>query len=116
MPRSTRKSQPPRPLPAGGGSVPVDDLPVLRLAAPNITPAGVVAGWSVADWDRIVRHGVLRSGRTAWMRGSKARTVPLSASSATRALNSGSCLLRFAFILGVFGSFYRHPPHTTIIA
>ena len=50
-----------------GGSVPVDDLPVLRLAAPNITPAGVVAGWSVADWDRIVRHGVLRGGRTAWM-------------------------------------------------
>jgi hypothetical protein len=42
--------------------------------------------------------------------------IPLSASSATRALNSGSCLVRLAFIPCVFGSVYRPHPTATIIA
>jgi hypothetical protein len=49
-------------------------------------------------------HGLLLFGnlvpdgsQSSWQ--SAGRTMPLSASSATRALNSGSCLLRLAFIL-----------------
>jgi hypothetical protein len=42
--------------------------------------------------------------------------MPLSASSATRALNSGSCLLRLPFTMCVFGSDLMPLPHTTIIA
>jgi autotransporter-associated beta strand protein len=57
---------------------------------------------------------------TGWMSKSLAICwmvlMPLSASRATRALNSGSCLLRFAFIWCVLGSVYTPLPHTTIIA
>lgn len=50
-----------------GGKLFVDELPVLKLVPPNITPAGVVAGWSAGDWDRAIRHGVREDGRAAIM-------------------------------------------------
>lgn len=52
----------------GGGTM-VDAFPIGSLLAPNLTsgPGGVTAGFTPADWDRIVRHGVLRNGRTAIM-------------------------------------------------
>ncbi|MCA9564503.1 MAG: c-type cytochrome, partial [Myxococcales bacterium] len=42
----------------------VEDAPMFgRLSAPNITPAGVVSEYTVADWDRSLRHGVTPDGR-----------------------------------------------------
>lgn len=42
------------------------DVPVFaRLYAPNITPGGVTAEYTDADWVRILRYGVLRDGRSA---------------------------------------------------
>jgi cytochrome c553 len=34
-----------------------------RIHAPNLTPGGVTKDYTVADWDRAVRHGVKRDGR-----------------------------------------------------
>ena len=36
-----------------------------RIVAPNLTPAGVTAGYTDADWVRAIRHGVKRDGRSA---------------------------------------------------
>lgn len=46
-----------------GGGVMVDDFALGRLVAPNLTPAGVTAGYSVEDWVRTLRHGVDPKGR-----------------------------------------------------
>ncbi|HKX93797.1 MAG TPA: cytochrome c [Methylibium sp.] len=35
----------------------------LRIRGPNLTPGGVVAGYTPADWERAIRHGVARDGR-----------------------------------------------------
>lgn len=50
---------------AGGGEV--EMWPMMHLRAPNITPGGVTADYTVEDWDRIVRHGVRKDGRAAMM-------------------------------------------------
>lgn len=52
-----------------GGGVMVDAFPIGRLLGPNLTAGqgGVTSGYTTADWDRIVRHGVLPDGRPAVM-------------------------------------------------
>lgn len=52
-----------------GGGVMIDDPMIGRLFGPNITsgPGGRVTGYTPADWDRIVRHGVLPDGTLAAM-------------------------------------------------
>jgi mono/diheme cytochrome c family protein len=47
----------------GAGRVVIDDPGGLFVRAPNITPAGVVARYTEADWVRAVRHGVSPAGR-----------------------------------------------------
>ena len=51
------------------GGVMVDAFPIGRLLGPNLTggEGGVTGGYTAADWDRIVRHGVLPDGRPAVM-------------------------------------------------
>ena len=48
-----------------GGSVLIDDKPIGRIVAPNITSGrgGVAAGWTDADYERAIRHGVTKDGR-----------------------------------------------------
>lgn len=48
----------------GAGRVFADDGS-LRIAGPNITPAGVTAGYKPEDWVRIIRHGVKANGQPA---------------------------------------------------
>ena len=52
-----------------GGGVMIDAFPIGTLLGPNITTgAGSrTAGYTAADWDRSVRHGVLPDGRPAVM-------------------------------------------------
>lgn len=52
----------------GGGTM-VDAPPIGQIYGVNITSGkgGVVAKYTAADWDRIVRHGVLPDGRPAAM-------------------------------------------------
>ena len=52
-----------------GGKVIVDQIPVGYWAAPNLTSGagGVTRGFSAADWDRAVRHGVRRGGQSSSM-------------------------------------------------
>lgn len=52
----------------GGGTM-VDSPPVGRMFGVNLTSGkgGQVANYKAADWDRIVRHGVLPDGRPAMM-------------------------------------------------
>lgn len=52
-----------------GGGVMVDDPAMGRLLGPNLTlgKGSVTREYTVADWDRIVRHGVRRDGRPALM-------------------------------------------------
>jgi mono/diheme cytochrome c family protein len=52
-----------------GGGVMVDDPILGRLLGANITagPGGRTAGYTAADWDRIVRHGVRPDGLPAAM-------------------------------------------------
>lgn len=38
------------------------DAPPFRLVATNLTPGGPTASYSVADWDRAIRHGVRPDG------------------------------------------------------
>lgn len=51
------------------GGVMVDAFPIGRLLGPNLTggEGGRTAGYTAADWDRIVRHGLLPDGRPATM-------------------------------------------------
>jgi len=52
-----------------GGGVMIDDPAMGRLLGPNLTTGAgsAVADYRVADWDRIVRHGVRKDGRPALM-------------------------------------------------
>lgn len=52
-----------------GGGVMVDAFPLGSLLGPNLTSGrgSVVAGYTSADWDRAVRHGVLRDGKPSVM-------------------------------------------------
>lgn len=52
-----------------GGGVMLDDPAVGTFLGPNLTAGkgGTTAGYSAADWDRIVRHGVKRDGTIALM-------------------------------------------------
>lgn len=52
----------------GGGTM-IDDPMIGRLLAPNITTGqgGMTAAYTVADWDRIVRHGIRPGGTPAVM-------------------------------------------------
>jgi mono/diheme cytochrome c family protein len=52
-----------------GGGVMVDDPAIGRLLGPNLTAGkgSRTAGFRPADWDRIVRHGILRDGRPSLM-------------------------------------------------
>lgn len=52
-----------------GGGVMIDDPAMGRLLGPNLTTGegSVVRDYSVADWDRIVRHGIRKDGRPALM-------------------------------------------------
>ncbi len=47
----------------GGGRVFVDDGKGLKLAGPNISPAGVITAYKPEDWVRTIRHGVKPSGQ-----------------------------------------------------
>lgn len=49
----------------GGGRDFVNDGKGTRIAGPNITPGGVVAGYQPEDWVRTIRHGVKPDGRPA---------------------------------------------------
>lgn len=48
-----------------GGSVMLDNGPIGRLVAPNITggAGSAVAEWTDADFERAIRHGVAKNGR-----------------------------------------------------
>jgi mono/diheme cytochrome c family protein len=52
-----------------GGGVMIDAPPIGRLLGPNLTSGsgGVTQGYSAADWDRIVRHGIKPDGTPALM-------------------------------------------------
>jgi len=52
-----------------GGGVMVDAFPLGRLLGPNLTlgAGSRTADWKPQDWDRIVRHAVLRDGHGAVM-------------------------------------------------
>lgn len=50
-----------------GGHVVMDVPPVMGLIAPNITSAALGGDYSVAEFERMVRHGVRRDGTTAFM-------------------------------------------------
>lgn len=49
----------------GGGAMFLDDGKGMRIAGPNISPGpgSVVAGYTPADWERTIRHGVNPVGR-----------------------------------------------------
>jgi cytochrome c553 len=46
----------------GRGGLFIDAFPVMRLYPKNITPAGVTASYTDADWERAIRHCVKPSG------------------------------------------------------
>lgn len=52
-----------------GGKVVIDQALVGYWAAPNLTtgPGGITRGFSAADWDRAVRHGVRHTGQSSSM-------------------------------------------------
>jgi len=52
-----------------GGGLMLDDPAIGTLHGPNLTRGrgGVVEGYTMADWDRIVRHGIKRDGSPALM-------------------------------------------------
>jgi mono/diheme cytochrome c family protein len=49
----------------GGGREFVNDGKGVRLAGPNISPAGVTAAYKPEDWVRTIRHGVKPNGQPA---------------------------------------------------
>ncbi len=49
------------------GKLVADAMPVWKWVAPNITSGGKTAGYTAADWDRILRHGVRKDGQSALM-------------------------------------------------
>lgn len=50
---------------AGGEGRDFVNQPPTRIAGPNITPAGIVAGYKPEDWVRTIRHGVKPDGTPA---------------------------------------------------
>jgi mono/diheme cytochrome c family protein len=46
----------------GAGRLFIDEMPVMQLRPPNITPGGRVKTYSAADWERAIRHGVHPDG------------------------------------------------------
>lgn len=52
-----------------GGQVLIDQAIVGYWAPPNLTggPGGITSGFSAADWDRAVRHGVRHTGQSSSM-------------------------------------------------
>jgi mono/diheme cytochrome c family protein len=40
-----------------------DNMPVMRLAGPNITPGGAVEDYTDEDWARAIRHGIGADGK-----------------------------------------------------
>jgi mono/diheme cytochrome c family protein len=53
---------------SGAGHVFIDDpAGGFRARSPNITPAGVVAKYTEADWVRAIRHGVRPDGRALFI-------------------------------------------------
>jgi len=56
------------------GNLFFDEMPVARVSAPNITPAGPVSSYKTEDWVRSVRHGVGRDGKPFWIMPSDAYT------------------------------------------
>lgn len=55
-----------------GGLPTMDAMPVAYIPASNLTPAGVAAGYSDADWIRAIRHGIGPDGRSLWIMPSAA--------------------------------------------
>lgn len=51
----------------GAGGLVADAQPVFTWYAPNITPGSRVKDYTAADWDRLLRHGVLPDDRNATM-------------------------------------------------
>lgn len=51
----------------GEGGLVADAMPVMMFYAPNITPATRVADFTSADWDRLLRHGVMPDGQSSIM-------------------------------------------------
>jgi len=47
----------------GGGREFVNDGKGMRLAGPNVTPAGMTAAYKPEDWVRTIRHGIKPSGQ-----------------------------------------------------
>lgn len=50
-----------------GGRVVMDVGPVMTLSAPNVTRGALGDDYPIADFERIVRHGVRRDGTTSFM-------------------------------------------------
>jgi cytochrome c553 len=50
----------------GGGTM-IEEGAIGHVRAPNLTRSGAVQGFTPADWDRAVRHGVLQNGKTSLM-------------------------------------------------
>lgn len=52
-----------------GGLVMLDDAAIGRIVGPNITTGrgGVVSGWTDADYERAIRHGVAKDGRRLFL-------------------------------------------------
>ena len=47
-----------------GGQVVIDGMPFGRFVATNLTPGGVGAAYSDADWVRAIRHGIRPNGKS----------------------------------------------------
>lgn len=47
-----------------GGTVVIDGMPFGRFVASNLTPGGVGASYSDADWVRAIRHGIRPNGKS----------------------------------------------------
>ncbi len=59
------------------GSIFMDDPMLLQITAPNLTKGkgGLSAGYSSADWIRVLRHGVDKNGKSLWMMPAHESTV-----------------------------------------
>ena len=47
-----------------GGTVVIDGMPFGRFVASNLTPGGVGASYTDADWVRAIRHGIRPNGKS----------------------------------------------------
>ena len=76
-----------------GGGVMVDAFPIGSLLAPNVTGGTGTrsAGYQPRDWDRIVRHGVLKDGHPSVMPSEDFQSMS-DQGSPTSCPTSGRCL------------------------